>query len=70
MDGLFDLIDDIPVPTIMAVGAAIGAIIALANGSIDFEQFLLGIGVAGGGSGALAFGRAQAKQPRRGARRR
>ena len=51
-------LDNLPVATIIALAAIIGGIIALANGSIDFDQFLVGIGASTAGAGVLGKARA------------
>lgn len=53
------ILDNLPIATLAFIVGAIGAIIALANGSIDFQAFLVGIGALGGGTGALGYARAQ-----------
>lgn len=51
------LLNDLPLATIIAVVGIIGALIALINGSIDFEQFMLSIGAVSGGAGVLGHAR-------------
>ena len=52
------VLDNLPVATLIALAAIVGGIIALANGSIDFEQFLVGIGASTAGAGVLGGARA------------
>ena len=51
-------LDNMPVATLISMAAIIGGIIALINGSIDFEQFMVAIGATVGGSGVLGVARA------------
>lgn len=51
-------LDNLPVATLVTIAGIIGALIALANGSIDFQAFLIGIGALSGGAGALGYARA------------
>ena len=51
-----DVIDQ-HLTTIMTLLLAIGAIIALAQGSIDFTQFAISLGAGSGGLGALGVAR-------------
>lgn len=51
-------LDNVPVATVLAIAACIGAIIALINHSIDYQQFMVAIGAAVGGSGLLGLSRA------------
>lgn len=50
-------LNDIPLATVIAVASIIGGVIALANGSIDFQEFLIGIGAASAGAGVLGHAR-------------
>ncbi len=52
-------LDQVPLATIIAVAGIIGAIIALINNSIDFEQFMISIGALSGGAGVVGVARAQ-----------
>ncbi len=52
-------LDQIPLATVVAVAGIIGAIIALINNSITFEQFMISIGALSGGAGVLGVARAQ-----------
>lgn len=51
------MLNNIPVATLVSIAAIIGGIIALANGSIDFEGFLVGIGATTAGAGVLGHAR-------------
>ncbi len=51
------ILDRIPLATVVALAGIVGAIIALANGSIDFEQFMVSIGAVTGGAGVLGHAR-------------
>lgn len=66
---MIKILDDLPIATLAFIALAIGSIVALAQHSIDYEQFLIGIGAAGGGTGALGYARTQAgkglKKPKR-----
>lgn len=53
-------LDDLPIATLAFLAGAVGSVIALANGSIDYQAFLVGLGVLGGGTGALGYARTQA----------
>ena len=52
-------LDSLPLATIITVVGLIGAIIALINKSIDFEQFMVSIGALSGGAGVVGIARAQ-----------
>ncbi len=52
-------LDNLPLATIIAVAGIIGAIIALINNSITFEQFMVSIGAVSGGAGVVGVARAQ-----------
>lgn len=52
------ILDNLPVSTLLAIAAVVGGIIALANGSIDYQQFLIGIGASTAGIGVLGKARA------------
>ena len=52
-------LDNIPLATIVALAGIVGAIIALINGSIDFQEFMVSIGAVSGGAGVLGVARAQ-----------
>ena len=54
-----DLLDHLPIATLVFLAGAVGSVIALAAGSIDYQEFLVGLGVLGGGTGALGYARAQ-----------
>jgi hypothetical protein len=51
------MLNDLPVATLVAIAAIVGGIIALINGSIDFDQFLIGIGATTAGAGVLGHAR-------------
>lgn len=52
-------LDDIPVATLVTLVGIVGAVIALINHSIDFDQFMVSIGALAGGAGVLGVARAQ-----------
>ncbi len=52
-------LDQLPLATIIAVAGIVGGIIALANHSITFEQFMISIGALSGGAGVVGVARAQ-----------
>lgn len=56
---VLSLLDDLPIATLAFIAGAVGSIIALATGSIDYQAFLIGLGAFGGGTGALGYARAQ-----------
>lgn len=56
---MFSFLDNVPVATLLVIAGAIGAIIALANHSITYEEFMVSIGALSGGSGLLGIARAQ-----------
>ncbi len=51
-------LDNLPLGTIITIAGIIGAIIALINNSITFEQFMLAIGATSGGAGLIGYARA------------
>lgn len=53
-----NLLDNVPVATIVSILGIIGAIIALCNGSMDFDEFSKAVGAIVGGSGLLGLARA------------
>ncbi len=53
------VLDNLPIATIVTLVGIVGAIIALANGSIEFQEFMTSIGVLSGGAGVLGYARAQ-----------
>lgn len=59
MNPIDKFLSGLPLGTLIAIAAIVGAIIALINHSIDFEQFLVGIGAGTGGAGLLGVARAQ-----------
>jgi hypothetical protein len=66
---MFTFLDNIALASLVTVAGIVGGVIALAQGSIDFEQFLIGIGALSGGAGVLGHARTQAgkglKKPKR-----
>ena len=54
-----NILDNLPVATIVTLVGIVGALIALINGSIDFEQFMVSIGALSGGAGVVGIARAQ-----------
>ena len=52
-------LDNLPLGTIITLVGIVGAIIALANGSIDFETFMVAIGANSAGAGVIGIARAQ-----------
>jgi hypothetical protein len=54
---MLSFLNNIPLASVIAVAAVIGGIIALANGSIDFQEFLVGIGATTAGAGVLGHAR-------------
>lgn len=54
------MLDNIPLASVIAIAAIVGGIIALIDGSIDFEQFLVGIGATTAGAGVLGEARNRA----------
>ena len=52
-------LDNLPIATIVTLAGIVGAIIALINGSIDFQEFMVSIGALAGGAGVLGVARAQ-----------
>ncbi len=50
-------LDNLPLGTIITLAGIVGGIIALANGSIDFQEFLLAIGVNSAGAGLIGQAR-------------
>ncbi len=52
-------LDQLPLATIITVVGLVGAVIALINKSIDFEQFMISIGALSGGAGVVGIARAQ-----------
>lgn len=60
MNRLIDLLDSLPLATLLVVLGALGGVYALIHGDIDYEHFLYGLGVLGGGSAALGHVRTEA----------
>lgn len=60
MDRLIDSLDSLPLASLAFIFGALGGIYCLVIGSIDYEHFLIGLGVLGGGSAALGHVRTQA----------
>lgn len=54
------MLDDLPLASVIAIAAIVGGVIALIDGSIDFEQFLVGIGATTAGAGVLGEARNRA----------
>lgn len=54
------MLDNIPLASVIAIAAIVGGVIALIDGSIDFEQFLVGIGATTAGAGVLGEARNRA----------
>ncbi len=52
-------LDNLPLATIITVVGLVGAVIALINKSIDFEQFMISIGAVSTGAGVVGVARAQ-----------
>jgi hypothetical protein len=57
---IFAALDAIPLASVIAVLAALGGVYALIAGQIDYQQFLVGLGVSSGGVAALGHVRNQA----------
>lgn len=57
---MLDFLDNLPIATLAFLAGAVGSVIALANGSIDYQAFLVGLGALGGGAGALGYARTYA----------
>jgi hypothetical protein len=53
------VLDDLPVATLTSLALIIGALIALINGSIDFQEFAVSLGAGVGGLGVLGVARSQ-----------
>lgn len=60
------MLDNIPLASVIAIAAIVGGVIALIDGSIDFEQFLVGIGATTAGAGVLGEARNRAGKGVRG----
>jgi hypothetical protein len=60
MDRIIDALDGLPVATLLVILAALGGVYELVAGNIDYEHFLLGLGVASGGTAALGHVRNKA----------
>ncbi len=52
-------LDNLPLASLITIAGLVGAIIALANGTVDFEQFMISIGALSGGAGVVGIARAQ-----------
>ncbi len=52
-------LDQLPLATIITVVGLVGAVIALINNSVTFEQFMVSIGALSGGAGVVGIARAQ-----------
>lgn len=55
-----NVLNDIPLASIIAVAAVIGGLIALASGDINYQEFLIGIGATTAGAGVLGEARNRA----------
>jgi len=47
------ILDKIPLASVLTVLAALGGLYCLITGSITYQEFLVGLGVTGGGMAAL-----------------
>lgn len=61
-DQINDFLTKLPLGTLTFIASAIGGLIALANGSIDYTQFQLGLGATGVGTGVLGAARINARK--------
>lgn len=50
-------LNDLPLATLISLAGIVGAVIALINGSLDYEQFMLAIGATTAGAGVLGHAR-------------
>ncbi len=50
-------LDQLPLGSLITIAAIIGGIIALAQGTVDFEQFMVSIGAVSGGAGLIGGAR-------------
>lgn len=57
---MVEILNKIPLASILAVLAAVGGVIALVSGSISYDEFLIGLGVTTGGAGVLGEARNRA----------
>jgi hypothetical protein len=57
---MLELLNKLPLASVLAVLAAVGGVIALASGSISYDEFLIGLGVTTGGAGVLGEARNRA----------
>lgn len=57
---MIDLLDKLPLASMITILGALGGLYALLHGDIDYESFLIGLGVLGGGSAALGHVRNEA----------
>ena len=57
---MLNALNQLPVATLIALAAIVGGLIALANGDIDYQEYMIGIGAASAGAGVLGSARVQA----------
>lgn len=60
MKTLLSTLDAIPLASIITVLAALGGVYALIQGQINYQEFLIGLGVASTGTAALGHVRNEA----------
>lgn len=60
MDALNSFLANLPLGSLIALGSIVGGLIALANGSITYTEFQVGIGASAAGAGVLGAARVQA----------
>jgi hypothetical protein len=54
-----NLLDNLPLASLLTVAAIVGGVIALIQGEVSFEEFLISLGAFTGGAGLLGVARAQ-----------
>lgn len=57
---LTDFLDSLPVASLITILAALGGVYVLVTGQIDYQEFLIGLGVTTGGAAALGHVRTEA----------
>lgn len=60
MDALNSFLANLPLASLVAIGSIVGGLIALANGSITYTEFQVGIGASVAGAGVLGAARVSA----------
>lgn len=60
MNAFYDLLDKVPLASVLTVLAALGGVYCLITGQITYDEFLTGLGVSTAGIAGLGYVRNQA----------